>query len=191
MDKRWINLIGLVVLIAAAVFVYFFVFQAPSFEQRFGEMKASWEQYGLEKQPLQLSYDKLNGLSEKELSDLKAGLIQFTASEKNSAAKELGEAYVSLVDVSIYRNKMLDLQAELSLEQDPCAAISKLDLLTQYKESLLDSTNDYLSKVDAFVAGNPETAKEVQLQQGTDASELEQAVAEHKELVAQLKEVCK
>ncbi|MFH1235292.1 MAG: hypothetical protein V1493_06785 [Candidatus Diapherotrites archaeon] len=191
MDKRWVNLLGLVALIAIAVFAYFFVFQAPPFEQRLGEMKQSWLGAGLDGQPLHLSYDKLNTLSDKELSDLKAGLLKFTEAEKNPAAKELGDAYVSLMDVSIYRKKMLDLQADLSAEEDPCAVLAKFDLLTQYKESLLESTNSYLSKVDSFVAGNPEAAKGVELQKGTGASELEQAVAEHKALVAQLKEACK
>jgi hypothetical protein len=191
LDKRWVNLLGLAVLIVIAALVYFFVFQAPPFEQRLGEMKQAWLSAGLEGRPLHLSYDKLNTLSDKELSDLKSGLLKFTEAEKNPAAKELGDAYVSLMDVSIYRNKMLALQAEISTAEDPCAVLAKLDLLTQYKESLLDSTKDYLSKVDAFVAGNPEAAKEVELQKGTGAAELEQAVAKHKVLVAQLKAVCK
>ncbi|MEM0360803.1 MAG: hypothetical protein QXK06_05725 [Candidatus Diapherotrites archaeon] len=191
MDKRWFNLIILTAIVLAGIIAYFFFFQAPSFSQRLEAMKASWVKAGLEAKPLHLSYDRLNRLSQKELSDLKAGLVQFTESEKNSAARELGEAYVSLIDISIYRQKMLEVQEEISKAENPCTVLPKYDLLTEYKESLLASTEEYLSKVDSFVSSNPEAAREAQIQAGSGAEELASSVARHKTLVAQLKEACK
>lgn len=190
MDKRWKNLLAIMVIIGFFGLAYYFLFQPPGFEQRLARMKAYWKKYEIE-EPLHLSYEKLNNLSERELKELKANLLQFNETETNPAARELSDAYVSLVDVSIYRKKMLEKQASLSAEADPCSALSEFDLLTQYKESLLESTKSYLEKVDSFVANNPEKAEELELQKGNDALELEETVKEHKRLVAQLKEVCK
>lgn len=177
---------------AIAVFglAYYFLFQLPTFEQRLAAMKHYWQKYGID-EPLHLSYDKLNNLSEGELEELKANLLQFNETETNPAAKELSGAYIYLVDISIHRKKMIETQASLSSIENPCNALNKFDLLTQYKESLLESTKNYLEKVDSFVSHNPTKATELELQKGTDASELEETVKKHRELVSQLKEVCK
>ncbi len=190
MDSRWRNLaifLGIIFILAVS---YFYLFPQPAFQSRLAEMKQSWQQYGIN-EPLHLEYDKLNSLNEAELSELKASLLAFNESESDQAAKGLSDSYVSLVDVSIYRKKMLAQQASLSGAQSPCELLAEYELLTDYKQKLLASTKEYLAKVDFFVSNNPNEALEVEIVSGGNASDLEQSVSEHEELMSQLREVCK
>lgn len=190
MDSRWRNLgIFLGVLFVLAI-GYFYLLPQPAFQSRLDEMQKSWQQYGMD-EPLHLEYDKLNSLNEVELSEVKANLLAFNESESVKPAKELGEAYVSLVDVSLYRKKMLAQQASLSDSQSPCELLAEYELLTDYKQKLLSSTKEYIAKVDSFVSNNPEEAIEVEISPGGNAEELEQSVNEHEELMEILREVCK
>ncbi len=188
LDKRWKNLAAAIAAIAVIAVFFVFFFPTQSFDQRLAEMKSYWEGYGVDG-PLHLSYEKLNSLDESELNELRASLSKFNETESEPAAKELSGAYVHLVDVSIYRKKMLEQQEKIS-SMDPCNSFEGLETLTAYKESLLESTKNYLESVDSFVLSNPEKAKEIGLSAESDASELEESVKEHKELVAALKGVC-
>ena len=190
MDKRWRNLAAFFAVIAVLALAYFFFVPAEGFSERVAVMRSYWEKYDIE-EPLHLSYRKLNSLSEGELGELKTALLQFNESEQNPAARELSGAYASLVDVSIYSRKMLEKQAELDNTANPCAALAEYDELTSYKEQLLSSTQSYLQKVDSFVSNNPAEAEQIAINQGSGTEGLEEAVEEHKQLVAQLKGVCK
>jgi len=190
LDKRWRNLAAFFAVIIVLALAYFFLFPQAAFGDRLAEMRSYWEKYDIE-EPLHLSYRKLNSLSEEELGELKTALLNFNEREPNPAAKELSGAYASLVDISIYRNKMLEKQAELGEIANPCDALAGYDELTSYKESLLSSTQSYLEKVDSFVSHNPAEAEQIAISKGSGTSGLEEAVEDHKLLVAQLKGVCK
>jgi len=178
------------VAIALITIVYFFVVPRESFDSRLVELRGTWDEYGIE-EPLHVEYAKLNSLGETELEDLRANLLKFNKEEQNPAARDLSGVYIHLVDVSIYRQKMLAKQDEISALTDPCVHLSEFDELTAYKEELLASTNAYAESVDSFVSNNPVEAETVSLFKSDDSAELEQKVKEHRELVIKLKGVCK
>ena len=190
MDKRWRNLIFTVVVVGILGVAFLFLSQKPSFDERLSVMRKVWQGYGVNGM-LHLSYQKLNSLDSDELAALRKSLLRFNEREKEPAAKELSDAYVSLVDVSIYRKKMLEKQKELSSVSDPCAYLSGFDELTLYKEKLLASTESYAERVDSFISDNPSKARLINLHPAGSIAGLRQKLAEHKKLVAELKGVCK
>ena len=190
MDKRWRNLVFAVVVVGILGIAFLLLSQKPSFNERLSIMRKTWQSYGIDNM-LHLSYQKLNSLDGDELASLRKSLLRFNEKEKNPAAKELSDAYVSLVDVSIYRKKMLAKQKELNSVNNPCTHLSDFDELTHYKEELLASTKDYAEKVDSFISDNPDKVALVEIKPVGSVKELEQKLAEHKKLIAELKGACK
>lgn len=190
MDKRWRNLVFAIAVAGILGIAFLLLSQGPGFNERLSVMRKTWQSYGIE-EPLHLSYQKLNSLDGDELAALRKSLLRFNEEEKNPATRELSDAYVSLVDICIYRKKMLEKQEELNSVSDPCAHLSEFDELTLYKERLLASTRDYAEKVDSFISDNPSKAKLLELQSAGSVQELEQKLAEHKKLIAELKGVCR
>lgn len=190
MDKRWRNFVFAIAIAGILGAAFLFLSHGPGFNERLSVMRKTWQGYGINGL-LHLSYQKLNSLDSDELASLRMSLLKFNEKEREPAAKELSGAYVSLVDICIYRKKMLKKQEELDSEGMPCAHLSDFDELTHYKEKLLASTRAYAESVDSFISANPDKARLVKIKPAGSVKELEQKLAEHKKLVAELKGACK
>ncbi|MDP2974570.1 MAG: hypothetical protein Q8N60_05960, partial [Candidatus Diapherotrites archaeon] len=192
--KTWRNLLLLVVILAIAGAYYYFYMpsQKPDFSQDYANLSDSWKASGVELENLHSDVDKITALSESKIMSLKASLEEYKKSATLDETKDLIDAYVPLLDVSLTLKK---IDEKMKVTDDAalpfCEKVDTYKEIINLKKSLIDQTQKYLDEVNDFVDKYPDKADSIEMYWAEDILEDDEySLANEEEILQLMAETC-
>ena len=169
MDKRWRNMLVLVVALIAALGAYYQYFApnpSPPADEKFVSIELAWRNAGIKADNFQgMDFEKVAGLSQAELNRIKADLAEVRASAADGKTIALAGVYISMIDF-VESSKMVDEKNsaidKLSLSE-PCGGISLLKERNLLDAQKLEKLENFSGSANKFVSDYPGEAEKLGL----------------------------
>ncbi len=179
MASRWMNLVVIIIVVAAALFVYQTYFKgvpitppvekgAGDFEKSFAPVKELWLEKEIEIEPMSLeSVEKIANLSDSELGEMKDRLTNYRneMKEKEGAAAGAVSLYIDMVEYVKF-SKQVDVK-NVELDgvdlSEPCTGVNLLKQRNASLERKISAMEAYNEKMSMFEFRHKEEADKIGL----------------------------
>jgi len=192
LDKKWKNLVLLIVVCVAIGFFLFTAFlpEQNTFEKKYDKFSNAWKKEGFNRVRFHSSLPALEQLSIEKLKSIKANISSDASSSSDSALMELSNVYVALTDYIIAKKEFLS--AKQAIPENPtnsCDYLQEFKSLANASEKLFNASQEYIALANAFVSSYPKEAEFLEMH-STESTASKEDLQKLKEKLASLEEVC-
>jgi hypothetical protein len=163
MEKRWKLIIGLTIIAFVGVMFWMLVFSGAGFLNGFTEIKAVWQEKGIDISNLSAESEEIASLSTSDLLSIKNGVsaIKEKSSEfgfDSQSVSELAEIYIIFAELAIKQNSISQYGEQLSFASplENCSYINVYSERNSARKERVALLKQFQQKVNSFISNYPQ-----------------------------------